>query len=167
MVVDVALYHDIQQFLFNEARLLDERLFDDWLDLFTEDCRYWMPVRQTTMRAADEVRGDDELPLFDDDKKFLTARVHRLTRTPLAHAEKPPSRTRHFVANVTVAERADAEIDVAANILVYQSRLERTESTFVGSRQDRLRRTPQGWRIARRKIVLDQTLVPRTLSIFF
>jgi 3-phenylpropionate/cinnamic acid dioxygenase small subunit len=165
--IDYALYHEVQQFLFHEARLLDERRFDEWLTLFTEDCRYWMPVRQTTMRAADELRGDDELPLFDDDKQFLTARVYRLTRTPLAHAERPPSRTRHFVTNVTIEELDNSELDVSANVLVYQSRLERTESTFVGFRRDRLRRSGETWRILDRKIVLDQTLVPRTVSIFF
>jgi 3-phenylpropionate/cinnamic acid dioxygenase small subunit len=167
VAVNCLLQQKVEQFLFHEARLLDDRLFDQWLDLFTEDCRYWMPVRQTTMRSANELRGDDELPLFDDDKKFLTARVYRLTRTPLAHAEKPPSRTRHFVSNVSVVERENGVLDIISNILVYQSRLERTESTFVGCRQDTLRPVDDSWRIAVRKIILDQTLIPRTLSIFF
>ena len=161
------LYHEIKQFLYAEARLLDEGLFDEWLGLFTDDCHYWMPVRETTMAVEDSVRGKDEIPIFDDDKSFLTARVSRLTKTPLAHAEQPRSRTRHFLTNVTITAQQEAEVEVASNIIVYQSRLERTESYFVGKRDDRLRRAGATWQIARRKIVLDQTLIPRTLSIFF
>lgn len=161
------LQHDIEQFLFMEARLLDDGQFDEWLDLFTEDCRYWMPVRETAMALADSVRGERDLAIFDDDKNFLRARVSRLTKTPMAHAEQPRSRTRHLVSNVSIVDCDGADISVVANLLVYQSRLERTESTFVGHRRDVLRRTEHGWRIARRTIVLDQTMIPRSLSIFF
>ena len=164
---DIALHHEVQQFLFMEARLLDDGLFDEWLELFTDDCRYWMPARETTMALADSVRDDRELPIFDDDKSFLRARVSRLTKTPMAHAEQPRSRTRHFVTNVWIAKCNGDELTVEVNLLVYQSRLERTESTFVGRRTDVVRRTAAGLRIAYRKIILDQTLIPRSLSIFF
>jgi 3-phenylpropionate/cinnamic acid dioxygenase small subunit len=72
-----------------------------------------------------------------------------------------------MLSNVEVDERPDGEIDVACNMIVYQTRLERTEAFYIGRREDRLRRTGDGWRIAARKIVLDQTLMPRTISILF
>lgn len=87
--------------------------------------------------------------------------------TGLAHAEQPPSRTRHFVSNVQIVAAGDEEVEVSSNILVFQSRLERTESFFVGKREDRLRRVDGRWQIARRKIVLDHALIPRSMSIFF
>jgi 3-phenylpropionate/cinnamic acid dioxygenase small subunit len=58
------------------------------------------------------------------------------------------------------------DINVRCNLLVYQSRLERTEVSYVGRREDRFSEAGQSWRIASRKIILDQTLIPRTLSIF-
>lgn len=104
--------------------------------------------------------------MFEDDKAFLTARVQRM-RSKLAHAERPPSRTRYFISNVEVEEQDGTHLQTTCNLLVYQSRLEKTESTYVGERKDRMRRVNGAWRIAERKIVLDQTLIPRAISIFF
>ncbi len=160
------LQHSIEQFLFREVRLLSERRYEEWLDLFTDDARYWMPARETVGGQPDAVSGEGEMAFFDDDKEFLAARIERL-RSSLAHAEQPPSRLRYFVSNVEIEELREGELDVRCNLLVYQSRLERTEVSYVGRREDRLRRIDRSWRIASRKIILDQTLVPRSISIFF
>lgn len=159
------LQRDIERFLFREARLLDEGHYDDWLALFADDVRYWVPTRVTTSAAEDSVARDHDLALFDDDKSFLRARIQRL-HSGLAHAETPPSRTRRFLSNIEIERQTEDEYDVACNILIYQTRLERTEIVFVGRREDRLRKNNGSWLIARRKIVLDQTLIPRTISIF-
>ena len=165
-MVDRELHHEIEQFLFREARLLDEGRYREWLDLLTEDIHYWMPARETRAERDDGVRKAGELALFEDNKDFLRARIERL-ETGLAHAEEPPSRTRHFVSNVEVDEIAEGELEARCSILLFQSRLERTENFFVGCRTDRLRRTDGGWRISARTITLDQTLLPRTISTFF
>jgi dibenzofuran dioxygenase beta subunit len=158
------LQRKVERFLFREARLLEEGRHDDWLDLLTDDVRYWVPTRETTKAFATDVAGDQDLALFDDDKAFLRARVQRLN-SGLAHAETPQSRTRRFLSNIEIDERPGDECDVSCNILIYQTRLERTELLFVGRREDRLRKSDGSWLIARRKIVLDQTLIPRTISI--
>ncbi len=160
------LQHSIEQFLFREVRLLSERRYEEWLDLLTDDIRYWMPARETVGGQPDAVSGDGEMAFFDDDKVFLAARIERL-RSSLAHAEQPPSRLRYFISNVEIEELGEDECDVRCNLLVYQSRLERTEVSYVGRREDRLRRIDRSWRIASRKISLDQTLVPRSRSRFF
>ena len=165
-MVDVALQHSIEQFLYREVRLLSERRFEEWLALFTDDARYWMPARETVDGQPDAVAADGEMSFFDDDKTFLAARIERL-RSSLAHAEQPPSRMRYFVSNVEVGERDDGELDVRCNLMVYQSRLERTEVSYMGRREDRLRPVNGSWCIATRKVILDQTLVPRTMSTFF
>ncbi len=165
-MVSVALQHRVEQFLYREVRLLSELRLEEWLDLFTDDVRYWMPARETVDGRADAVSADGEMAYFDDDKGFLAARIERL-RSSLAHAEQPPSRMRYFISNVEIFDVSDEELDVRCNLLVYQSRLERTEVMYVGRREDRLRRHGRQWRIARRKIILDQTLVPRTMSTFF
>ena len=156
----------VEQFLFHEARLLDEARYDDWLTLFTEDTRYWKPIRETNETLQSGVRSDTEMAMFDDDKDFLRARIQRL-HTGLAHAETPPSRTRRFISNIEIANRKDGDIDVQCNLLVHQTRLERTSAFYVGRREDILRRHKDTWRIKYRKIVLDQTLMPRTISIMF
>ena len=164
-MVGLELQHSVEQFLYHEVRLLGERRYEEWLDLFTDDARYWMPARETIGGQPDAVSGEGEMAFFDDDNAFLAARIERLRMT-LAHAEQPPSRLRYFVSNVEIEELGEESFDVRCNLLVYQSRLERTEVTYVGRREDRLCRIDERWRIANRKIILDQTLVPRTLSIF-
>jgi 3-phenylpropionate/cinnamic acid dioxygenase small subunit len=168
LVASWDLQHEIEQFLYYEAWLLDEGRLYDWLDLFTDDAYYWMPVRETVQLPEDEKQEKGlALSLFDDDKAFLTLRVKRLD-TGLAHAEQPPSRTRHLITNVRVVDRAsEGDVTVHSSFVVYQGRLERSDHLFSGKREDRLRRLESGWKIARRKIILDQALLPRTLSIFF
>jgi 3-phenylpropionate/cinnamic acid dioxygenase small subunit len=165
-MVTVELQHEIEQFLYGEARLLSEGRYREWLAQFTDDVKYWLPVRETKTDRDDGVANEDELAIFDDDKSFLSARVERFY-SHLAHAERPPSRTRYFVTNVEIESLSGSDLQVRCNLLVYQARLEKTECFFVGRREDLLRRVDDRWRIARRKIVLDQTLLPRTISILF
>ena len=81
----------------------------------------------------------------------------------------PPSRTRHLVTNVRIQPRASkGEYDVSSNFLLYRTRLETDLNIFAGRREDLLRKTADGWRIARRKILLDQNVVlAKNLSVFF
>ena len=87
----------------------------------------------------------------------------------MAWAEDPPSRTRHLVTNVQVRQRSAAdEYDVTSSFLLYRTRLETDLNLFAGRREDMLRKTGEGWRIARRKILLDQNVVlAKNLSVFF
>ena len=170
--VDIELQHEIEQFLYFEAALLDEREFDEWFDLLADDLHYWMPTRGNRLRRE---QAKEHAPLggsayFDEDKESMRQRLNRL-ETGLAWAEDPPSRTRHLVSNVRVREtETEGEYEVDCAYLLYRSRLEREVDIFVGARTDLLRRVDEapGWQIARRKIVLDQaTLMAKNLSVFF
>ena len=162
----------VEQFLYREARLLDERRFHDWLELFTDDLRYWMPVRTSRYpkgsRAIvildedryveEELAQEGELALLDETKESLSMRIARLD-TGMAWAEDPPSRTRHLITNIEVeAGSTDAELTVYSNFLVYRTRGETEQDFFVGRREDTLRNVEGAWKIARRKIVLDQNV---------
>jgi biphenyl 2,3-dioxygenase beta subunit len=178
---DEELIRGVEQFLYREARLLDDRRFHDWLRLFTDDVRYSMVSRTNRYprsskaiaildadRYADEDLGADELGLFDEDIRTLTARVARLD-TGMAWAEDPPSRTRHVITNIEIApDASDAALTVHSNFIVYRSRGETEQDFYVGAREDRLRRVDGAWKIANRRMVLDQNvLTAKNLSIFF
>jgi len=106
---------DVEQFLYWEARLLDERRFHEWLELFTDDVRYWMASRNNrypqsskaiTVLAPDRRREADldieeEMAILDETKVTLEGRIARLD-TGMAWGEDPPSRTRHIISNVEV-----------------------------------------------------------------
>ncbi len=179
---DEDVIRGVEQFLYREARLLDERRFHDWLRLFTEDVHYSMSARTNryprsskAIAALDadryteeNVAGEDELGLFDEDIRTLTARVARLD-TGMAWAEDPPSRTRHLITNIEIApDASESELTVHSNFIVYRSRGETEQDFYVGARQDRLRRVEGAWKIASRRMVLDQNvLTAKNLSIFF
>lgn len=179
---DPDLIREIEQFLYREARLLDARRFHEWLELFTEDVRYWMAARSNRYprsskaiaildpeRYVEDDRGrEDELAVLDETKETLRARVARLD-TGMAWAEDPPSRTRHLITNIEVeAGAAEGEITVYSNFLAYRSRAEREEDFYVGAREDVLRREGERWKIARRRLILDQNVLrAKNVSIFF
>jgi 3-phenylpropionate/cinnamic acid dioxygenase small subunit len=167
LAVEREVRESIRDFLYVEALALDERRFRDWLDMFAADATYEMPVRVTREKLADwELSPVSRI--FDDTKETLEVRVRRL-ETDFAWSEQPPSRTRHFVANVLV-EATDAadEYLVRSNCLVYRSRgSETTPSLFSLQRRDVLRRKGDDWLIARRWGALDQALVnAHNMSIF-
>jgi 3-phenylpropionate/cinnamic acid dioxygenase small subunit len=168
--VTVELQHEVEQFLFEEAALLDDGKFHEWLGILTDDIHYWMPTRynRTRREREHEFSKPNEVAFFDEDKSSLAMRVKRLD-TGMAWAEDPPSRTRHLVTNVQVRRRSAAdEFDVTSSFLLYRTRLETDLNLFAGRREDMLRRTRDGWRIARRKILLDQNVVlAKNLSVFF
>jgi len=176
------LIHEVEQFLYREARLLDERQLHAWVELFTEDVRYWMPVHSNRYPAESKAIGildhgqdtesertqEEELAILDETKATLQARIARLD-TGMAWAEDPPSRTRHMISNVEVEEGDTAsELKVYSNYLVYRTRGETEQDFYIGRREDVLRHIDGAWKIARRKIILDQNvLLAKNVSIFF
>ena len=169
MVADLQLQHEVEQFLYHEADILDHREFREWLELFTEDAHYWMPIRSTRSRGdeANEFTQQHENSYFDDDKPMLAQRVAKFD-TGFSWAEDPPSRTRHMVTNVRIRDGAGTdELTVMCNFIVYRSRMATDEDLWVGEREDRLRKVDGEWRIVDRKIYLDQTVLrSKNLSSF-
>ena len=166
---------EVEEFLYREAELLDERRYEEWLDLFTEDARYWMPMRRNVPAeepAREFTREGMDVNWFDEGKDTLTRRVQQI-RTGVHWAEQPPSRICHMVSNVQIPSApsggsAPAEVPVKSRFLIYRNRVETETDLLVGKREDRLRRVDGGWRIARRKIVLDQSvLLVKNLTFFF
>jgi len=147
---------EIEDFLYHEAELLDERRFREWLELFADDGHYWMPVRENRLTNPDEAAQENSY--FDDTKATLGLRVERLY-TGTAWAELPPSRTRHLISNVRIKRQSDSEIEVQSNFLVYRTRLEHDRDIFVGTRADVLRRIDGRLKIARRTVVLDEAVL--------
>ena len=169
-VEDVLLQHQIEQFLYEEAALLDDRRYGEWFALLADDIEYWMPVRSTRARGDEEheFSKPGEGAFFDEDKALMAERIRKLD-TRYAWSEDPPSRTRRVLSNVRILARLPGdEVSVTCNFLIYRSRLAREEDLWAGRREDILRKTSTAWQIARRRIYLDQvSLGSKNLSIFF
>jgi ethylbenzene dioxygenase subunit beta len=176
------LVHDVEQFLFREARLLDEGRFRDWLGLLAADIRYWMPTMGRRYRASSkalamadaercmerEFSDESEVALLDETKEALERRVARL-ESGMAWAEDPPSHTCHILSNIAVLEGdRDSQVVVHSNFILYRTRGESEQDFYVGRRQDILRWVGADWRITYRKILLPQhVLAAKNASNFF
>ena len=163
------LAEEIAQFLYHEAELLDERRFDEWLGLLTDDVHYWMPLRRNVKFGEQERENSPAggISWFDEGKATLAGRVRQI-ETGVHWAEEPLSRVCHMVSNVQVLDVRGDEVSVKSRFMVYRNRLEDETDLFVGKREDVLRRADGDWKIARRKIILDQNvLLAKNVTIFF
>ena len=139
---------EIEDFLYEEAALLDTWQLDRWFALMEPDVEYSIP-------PTDRPEGEpsDTLFLVADDFERLKSRVHQLTH-PGAWAESPPSRTRRLVSNVRIRDDRGDEVDITANFIIYRIRNAKTDS-YVGRYEHVLRPTEAGLRFKRRRSILD------------
>jgi p-cumate 2,3-dioxygenase subunit beta len=141
------LREKVEEFLYHEAALLDEWRLDEWLALFTADGRYVVPT--TDLPEGDPKK---DLVFIDDDLTRLRARVARL-KGRHGHREYPWSRTRRFISNVRIKPEG-RDIFVNSSFLVYRFRMGDT-SPYVGSYEHGLKQIDGGFKIHRKRAVLD------------
>jgi PAH dioxygenase small subunit len=164
--VDLATRIELEDFYYREAELLDERRWEEWLELFAPELEYTAPIRVTRKSPAPDII--DELGHFDDTLGSLTLRAKRL-RTDVAWSEDPPSHTRRLVTNLRLRPAEVAgQLRARTNFMLFRSRGDMgAYDLIVGERQDLLRREGEAWLIANRRIILDQSsLGTKNLGVF-
>ena len=171
-----ALRQQAEEFLYDEAELLDQREFKAWLDTLAEDLVYFMPmmfnVKFGEHAKHERTRLEKDMSWFNEGKWTLTKRAEQIL-TGVHWAEEPLSRLCRLVSNVQVTgvrtnAAGEQEMQVRSRFHTYQNRCEYEEYTFTGRRLDVLRCTANGWKLARREITIGQTvMLAKNLSIFF
>ena len=168
------LMREVEEFFHAEADLLDEREYDEWLDLLTDDIVYWMPMRKNvSYRNRDrDTTAEDDIAWIHDDKETLIKRVKQI-QTGVHWADEPISRISHLITNIRFAEPVSSlddgeRVTTKCRFLVYRNRLESETDLLIGRREDTLTRVDGKLKVARRKIILDQsTLQAKNLTMFF
>jgi benzoate/toluate 1,2-dioxygenase beta subunit len=151
-MADRNLREELEQFVYRENSLLDDRRFDEWLELLADDVTYCVP------------NADEDSPVAEvgvivyEDLTGLKARVARTVHR-LNPAQKPPPRTRHFLTNVMVAGDGNGTAEVSASLLLYVSRDQRLFQ-YPGKSEYKLRKIDGTWRIAQKKIYLISNDLP-------
>lgn len=173
---DMATHFEVEQLYYQEAMLLDQGRYTDWLDMLADDLRYWMPVVTNRLRRqqALSVAKPGETAYYDETKASLAWRIRRF-ESGLAWAEDPPSRTRHLVTNVMVSApdpheptHAAGDLVAQSNFLVYRNRLQHETGILAGGRVDLLRRTDEGLKVCRRTVLLEANVLhQKNISTFF
>lgn len=137
---------NVEQFLYHEARLLDTGQFEAWLDLFTDDATYWLPLER------DQTDPLETSSIIHDDRTLLELRVKQ-ARHPRAHARQPLARTVHQVGNVMVLSENGSDIMVASTLNLVEFRNER-QRNYGALVEHRLRRAGDSYRIAHKRVDL-------------
>ena len=147
--VDITIERTLCDLIVQEAALVDARRYDEWLALFADDCRYWIPLQGDAQR--EDVQHN---ALADEDKLLLKLRVERL-KSPRAHSQHPPSRCQHVLQQPRVVE-ADFVAGLAelrTPFLYIESRGEQ-QVMLAGVARHRLVRRDPSWQIALKRVDL-------------
>jgi benzoate/toluate 1,2-dioxygenase beta subunit len=144
--IDMDLLREVEQFVYREARLQDELEYDAWEALWTDDAVYWVPAN------GDDIDPTSQVSIIFDNRSRIATRIKQL-HTGKRHSQNPPSRLRRLISNVELLGEEDDDVLVGANFLVYESR-ERGVTLWAGRSEYRLRNTGEGWRMARKKVML-------------
>lgn len=174
------LQHEIEQFYYREARLLDGREYKKWLALCSEDIRYTMPSR-TNPLVDNALRGTEEMlsverelegsesdgtPIRNETHVYLALRVERCFKAN-SWSENPPARTRRIIGNVEITGREAERLSVLSNFHLFYSRPGSADFLYAGQRRDVLVRSAESLLIAQREIVMDLANIEYpTLGLF-
>lgn len=161
--IDARIERECTAFLFYEAELLDAWKLEAWIALLTPDVDYRIPVRTTRMKKDGEGVSRKAYVLAED-LSSIRMRAKRL-ESDFAWSENPRSRTRHMVANVRIspgdaAGGAPGCVSVKSNVAVFCHRGDEPSPVILtGERQDILQNTGDGWRLKKRLVLLDTTVL--------
>ena len=139
---------EFESFLFQEAKLLDERRFREWMGLFVEEGTYWVPS------VPNQESPFNHTSLFYDDRSLMKTRIDRLEH-PRIHVQTPPSRTAHLIGNLTIDEvdSAKGEYLVSSTVIMVEYR-EDNQRMFAGRQHHRLKRSEAGFLIVQKRVNL-------------
>ena len=156
-------YQDICQALFQEARYLDDRQWDEWLACYTDDVTYWMPAWDDDDKLTEDPQTEISLMCYAD-RGGLEDRVFRI-RTERSSASMPEPRTSHNVTNVEVLAQRDDEVDVRYNFNTLSHRYKVTDQ-FFGPVYLTLRKREDRLLISSKKIVLKNDYIRQVLDVY-
>ena len=174
-IAHLLLKQAIEEFLYHEVELLDERRYEEWLELLADDVRYWMPMRRNVRFGELErefTREGLDINWFDEGKDTLIRRVQQIL-TGVHWAEEPLSRICHMISNIQLLHVRPSvlepvEVTVKCRFLIYRNRVQTETDILVGKREDVLRQVNGQWKITQRKVILDQNvLLAKNLTFFF
>ncbi|MEC9341489.1 MAG: aromatic-ring-hydroxylating dioxygenase subunit beta [Pseudomonadota bacterium] len=153
---------EASKLLFEEAACLDERRWDDWLALYTEDCEYWVPAWKNQFETTGDPESEVSL-IYYADRSGLEERVWRI-RSDAAPAHRLLPRTCHAINNIRVTLNPQG-LRVHANWRV-DYYVEKRSGVFFGFYDMALVKPDSDWRIARKKITLLNDCVPSYLDVY-
>ncbi|MGN5765478.1 benzoate 1,2-dioxygenase small subunit [Acinetobacter calcoaceticus] len=129
---DNVTLENIAQFLYREARFLDDEQWDEWLNCYATEASFWMPAWDDNDQLTQDPQSEISL-IYYPDRQGLEDRVFRI-KTERSSATMPDTRTCHNIANVEIVERDGDKVTVRFNWNTLSFRYKSTYSYFGMSR---------------------------------
>lgn len=120
---------EVEDFLYYQARLLDDRQFEEWIQCFTEDAEYWMPAWDDNDELTEDPHNEMSL-IYYPNRAGLEDRIFRIRTERSSATSMPDPRTGHNITNVEILERRENEVDIRFNWTNYYYRYETTDNYF-------------------------------------
>lgn len=156
-------YQNICAALYQEARFLDDRQWDEWLACYTEDVTYWMPAWDDDDKLTEDPHSQISL-MYYADRGGLEDRVFRI-KTERSGASMPEPRTSHNVTNVEVLGERANEVDVRYNFNTLSHRYRITDQ-FFGTIYVTFRKVDDRLLIASKRIALKNDYIRQVLDVY-
>lgn len=156
-------YDAICAFLYREARLLDDRQWDEWLTCYAPDVTYWMPAWDDDDQLTEDPHSEISL-IYYPSRDGLEDRVFRI-KTERSGASTPEPRTSHNVTNVEIVEDRGGAVDVRYNFQTLNHRYKVTD-LFFGTMFVSLQRQGDRLLIASKKIVLKNDYIRQVVDVY-
>ncbi len=154
----------VQQFLYREARYLDDREFEEWLTLYTPDCEFWMPAWDDDDKLVEDPQTEISL-IWYGHKGGLEDRVFRIRTERSSATSLPEPRTSHNISNVEIVEQDGNTCKLRFNWLTFSFRYKTTDSYF-GTSFYTLDTSGERPLITRKKVVLKNDYIHHVVDIY-
>ena len=154
----------IQQFLYKEARYLDDREFESWLELYSPEAQFWMPAWDDDDKLVTDPQNEISL-IYYPTRSGLEDRVFRIRTERSSATSLPEPRTSHNISNVEITEQADGQCKIRFNWLTFNFRYKTVDSYFGTSfyTLDTSGETPL---ITDKKVVLKNDYIHHVIDVY-
>lgn len=153
----------ISAFLYQEARLLDDREWDTWLECYAPEASFWMPTWDDDDQLVEDPQSEVSL-IYYPDRAGLEDRVFR-TKTERSGATMPEPRTCHMISNIEILERRESEIDLRFNWHTLSHRYKKTNS-FFGTSFYTIDLSGDAPRITSKKVILKDDYIHQVIDVY-
>jgi benzoate/toluate 1,2-dioxygenase beta subunit len=157
-------YETLQAFLFREARLLDDKQWDEWLTVYRPDAEFWMPAWDDSGELVNDPHGEISL-IYYANRNGIEDRVFRIKTERSSATSLPEARTSHNISNIEILGQEPGSCTVRFNWVTFSFKYKTTDSYF-GTSYYTLDTSGETPLIANKKVVLKNDYIRHVIDIY-
>ena len=161
---EIATLETVRAFLYKEARLLDDRQFDEWLECYHPDSEFWMPAWDEDDRLTEDPQNEISL-IYYDNRGGIEDRVFRIKTDRSSATSLPEPRTGHNITDIEIMERDGGRVEVRFNWFTLYFRYNTTD-TYFGTSFYSIDLSGQQPVILKKKVILKNDYIHHVVDVY-